>query len=94
MVNVSIENKFMQENLEDIFINKISTIRIDVDKIENQWKNDEDSSNLSKNKEFIDSNDFSSIESIANKISMYYLISFNKDSKILIDFHICRLMSN
>lgn len=56
----------MQENLEDIFINKISTIGIDVDKIENQWQNDEDSSNLSKNKEFIDSNDLSSIESIAN----------------------------
>ena len=70
-MNVSNENEFSNGKLEDSLIKKISTARVDLNDYDQSKNEDGEPLNRSQIRGRENEGDFSNIEDIANKISMY-----------------------
>ena len=70
-MNVSNENDFKQENLENDLIKIISAVKNNFYKIENNMQDEEESKSRINDEEIEYNDDFSKIKDIANKISTY-----------------------
>ena len=68
-MNVSNENDFKQENLENDLIKIISAVKNNFYKIENNMQDEEESKSRINDEEIEYNDDFSKIKDIANKIS-------------------------